>query len=286
MKKKLFTVLFVFVFTMAQAQINKASLSPQIKVEQNVGLAKISLEYGRPGAKDRKIFGSLIPYGKVWRTGANSSTKMHISNDLSLNGHKIPAGSYGLYSIPGEKEWTIIIHKNTKLWGAGGYNPSDDLIRFKVPVIKLKDKQETLNIAFENFNANGADLTIEWENSKVAIPVFVDSDALVYKEIEDKLINATGEIKAATYFDAAMFYYEKGKDLDLAAKWFDKAIELRSNAFWYIYYRAELAHQLKDKATAEAQVKRSLELAKASSSGDYGYIAKCELLLEKIHKKS
>ncbi|NER12343.1 DUF2911 domain-containing protein [Leptobacterium flavescens] len=286
MKKKLFTVLFVFVFTMAQAQINKASLSPQIKVEQNVGLAKISLEYGRPGAKDRKIFGSLIPYGKVWRTGANSSTKMHISNDLSLNGHKIPAGSYGLYSIPGEKEWTIIIHKNTNLWGAGGYNPSDDLIRFKVPVIKLKDKQETLNIGFENFNANGADLTIAWENSKVAIPVFVDSDALVYKEIEDKLINATGEIKAATYFDAAMFYYEKGKDLDLAAQWFDKAIELRPNAFWYIYYRAELAHQLKDKTTAEAQVKRSLELAKASSSGDYGYIAKCELLLEKIQKKS
>ncbi|NAS29637.1 DUF2911 domain-containing protein [Flavobacteriaceae bacterium R38] len=282
--KTTITFLSLLVYASTFAQINKASLSPQTKLEQNVGLAKITLEYGKPSAKDRPIFGALIPYGKVWRTGANSSTKIHISEDVSLNNNKIPAGSYGLYSIPGAKEWTIIIHKNTKLWGAGNYNPENDLVRFKVPSIHLKDKQESLNISFENFNANGADLTIQWENTKVVIPVFVDSDALVYKEIEDKLINATGEIAAATYFDAAQFYYEKGKDLNLAAKWFEKAIELRPNAFWYIYYRAELAYQLKDFKTAETNVKKSLALAKSSKAGDYGYIAKCDLLLEKLSK--
>ena len=267
------------------SQIRKASLSPQIKIEQNVGLAKVTLEYGQPGAKDRPIFGSLIPYGKVWRTGANSSTKITIDQDVTFDGNKIPAGKYGLYSIPGKTEWTIIIHKNEKLWGAGNYNEANDLVRFKVPVIQLKDYQETLSINFENFHANGADLTIQWENSKVKIPVYVDSDALVYKEIEDKLINASGEISAQTYFDAASFYYEKNKDLKLAEQWFDKAVELRPNAFWYRYYHAEIAYTLKDNTTAETSVRKALEDAKASAAGDFGYIAKCELLMKKLNIK-
>lgn len=281
--KNIFLSLGLIIITISlQAQITKASLSPQIKIEQNVGLAKITLQYGRPGAKDRPIFGALIPYGKVWRTGANSSTKLTIDKDVSFNGNKIPAGTYGLYSIPNKTEWTIIIHKNEKLWGAGNYNEANDLLRFKVPVINLKDYQETLSVNFENFNANGADLTIEWENSKVSIPIFVDSDALVFQQIEDKLIKGTGEITAQTYFDAASFYYEKDRDLQTAVKWFDKAIELRPSAFWFTYYRAEIAYKLKDYATAKTYANTSLESAKASKSGDYGYIAKNELLLKKI----
>lgn len=285
MKRGALIITFLFIFSTATyAQIKKAGLSPRTKVEQQVGLAKITLDYGKPGAKDRPIFGALIPYDKVWRTGANSSTKINFSDEVSLNNNKIPAGSYALYSIPGAKEWTIIIHKNTKLWGAGGYNANDDFIRFKVPVINLKDKQETLDINFENFNANGGTMTIKWENTKIEIPVFVDSDKLVFKEIEDKLINAKGEVSAATYFDAAQFYYEKNKDLQTASKWFDKAIELRPSAFWYIYYKAELAYHLKDFKTAETFAKKSLELAKSSKAGDYGYIAKCDLLLSKLQK--
>ncbi|AXT19622.1 DUF2911 domain-containing protein [Flavobacteriaceae bacterium AU392] len=280
--KKIILLVTLFISQIGLSQITKASLSPQTKIEQNVGLAKITLEYGRPGAKDRSIFGALIPYGKVWRTGANSSTKLTIDKDVTFSGEKIPAGKYGLYSIPGESEWTIIIHKNEKLWGAGNYNKANDLLRFKVPVINLKDYQETLSINFENFNANGADLIIQWENSKVVIPVFVDSDALVFKQIEDKLINATGEINAQTYFDAASFYYEKNKDLQLAAQWFDKAISLRPNAFWFKYYRAELAYVLEDNETAKTHVLKALEDAKASASGDYGYIAKCDLLIKKL----
>jgi len=181
----------------------------------------------------------LIPYDKVWRTGANSSTKITIDQDVTFSGNEIPAGTYGLYSIPGEKEWTIIVHNNERLWGAGNYNEENDLVRFKVPVIQLKDYRETLSINFEKFNANGADLVIQWENSKVKIPVYVNSDILVFKQIEGKLINATGEVNAQTYFDAASFYYEKNKNLPIAVKWFDKVVELRPNAFWFRYYRAE-----------------------------------------------
>ncbi|WP_282086754.1 DUF2911 domain-containing protein [Aquimarina algiphila] len=268
------------------AQINKPSLSPKIVKELQVGLATVKLEYGQPSAGDRQIFGGLIPYQKLWRTGANSSTKISIDRDVQLAKKDIPAGSYGLYSIPGENDWTIVIHKNTKLWGAGNYDQTNDLLRFKVPALKLKDKIETLSIYFENFHANGGDLVIAWEYTKVVIPLFVNSDPILFKEIEEKINHSTGEIKAQTYFDAAQFYYHKNKDLDKAAEWFEKAIAMKPNAFWYKYYRAELAYHVKDYQIAKEKVTTSLNQAKSSKSGDYGYIAKCKLLLEKMNTKN
>ncbi len=138
-------------------------------------------------------------------------------------------------------------------------------------------------IYFERFNANGGDLVIAWEHTKVVIPLFIDSDPILFKEIEEKILKVTGEIKAQTYFDAAQFYYHKGKDFDIAAEWFDKAIAMKPKAFWYKYYRAELAYHIKDYKTAKEKATQSLDQAKASESGDYGYIAKCELLLQKIN---
>ncbi len=268
--------------SIGNAQITKPSLSPKIVTQQQVGLANFTLEYGQPNKQGRTIFGGLIPYNKLWRTGANSSTKITIDTDVTFAGNPIPAGTYGLYSIPSEKEWTIILSKNSKRWGAGGYDPSEDLVRFKVPSIQLEDTLETFSIHFENFNTNGGDLIIAWENTKVKIPVFIDSDKAIFEEIEAKITNATGEITAATYFDAAQFYYLKNVQLDKAVAWFDKAIELRPNAFWYVYYRGELALQLNDTKTAKIYAARCLEAAKKSTSSDYGYIAKATLLLEKI----
>ncbi|WP_394747627.1 DUF2911 domain-containing protein [Spongiimicrobium salis] len=288
MKKRYYSsLLALFLCTIGiQAQINKPSLSPRIVTQQQVGLANITLEYGQPNAQGRKIFGALIPYGKLWRTGANASTKITFDTEIALAGNKIPAGTYGLYSIPGKKDWTIIIHKNSKLWGAGGYKAEENLLRFTVPVTPLKYARETFSIHFENFNTNGGDMVIAWENTKIAIPLFVDSDALIFAEIDAKITNASGDISAQTYFDAAQFYYLKNVKLDTATAWFDKAIAMRPNAFWYVYYRAELAYHLKDYKTAKTYASTSLEGAKASSSSDYGYIAKCTLLLEKIAQKS
>lgn len=264
-----------------KAQINMPSLSPRLKTEQKVGLTNVKLDYGQPSVKGRVIFGGLIPYERLWRTGANSSTKISIDREVEFAGTKVPAGDYSLYSIPGEKKWTIIINKNTGLWGAGGYNSEEDQVRFIVPSIKLKDKIETFTIYFENFHANGGDMVIAWENTKVVIPVFEDSDEKIYQEIEEKLINAKGEISPQTYFDAAQFYYQKNKKLDQAVVWFDKAIEMRPKAFWYTYYRAEIAHFMKDNDTAEKKVRECLAMAQAGSY-DFGYIAKCDLLMEKL----
>lgn len=266
------------------SQINKPSLSPRIVTEQKVGLANVTLDYGQPNKQGRQVFGGLIPYGRLWRTGANASTKVTIDREVSLAGNLVPAGTYGLYSIPGKKEWTIILHKNSGLWGAGGYDQANDLLRFTTPAIELKDTRETFAIYFENFNTNGGDMVIAWENAKVAIPLFVDSDAAIFQEIEEKITKATEAVKAQTYFDAAQFYLLKKVKLDLAKEWFDQAIEMRPAAFWYVYYRAELAYELGDLATAKALTEKCLTAAKASPSSDFGYISKCTLLLAKLEQ--
>ena len=265
----------------ADAQVRRPAASPRVQVTQEIGLVTATLDYGRPGVKGRKIFGELEPYGKVWRTGANASTKVSFSAEVMIGKDSLPAGDYALYTIPGKKKWTVIFSKNVGLWGAGGYKPSEDAMRIVVPVKKLKSSQESLRIDFEHFHANGADLIIAWERTKIVVPVRVDSDASVLAEIDDKVKNATAEPNAQTLFDAGMFYYERNIDLEQAQTWIDRAVELKPDAFWFIYYQAELAHVLGRKNKAKECAQRALKMAETSSA-DYGYVAKCKMLLKKL----
>lgn len=276
-------LLIVFASLSLNSQINKPSLSPKKITKQQVGLATITLEYGQPNKQGRKIFGSLIPFNRVWRTGANSSTKITTDKKITLANHTIPAGTYGVYTIPNKKKWTIIIHKKSNLWGDAGYQKENDLVRFTVPVKKTKDTNETLNINFENFTIDGADLILTWEKTKIIIPTFVNSDAIIQEQINTKIINSKTSAKAQTYFDAAQFYYLKNKELNTAFEWFKKAEELRPSAFWYTYYKAELALKLNKKNIARLGAEKCLKAAKSSKSSDYGYISKCSLLLKSIN---
>ncbi len=280
-KTILITLLAININTMS-AQINKPSLSPRVNATYNVGLAKVTLDYGQPNKQDRVVFGGLIPYDRVWRTGANASTKITFDKQITLAGVTVPAGTYGLYSIPTNKAWTIILHKNAELWGSAGYEEKNNFAQIITLPKKTEDTRETLGIYFENYTDNGGDLVIAWEKTKVVLPVFVDTDALIFKEIEDKIKHSTSEIKAQTYFEAAQFYYHKNFELATAVKWFDKAMEMEPNRFWYTYYRAELAHKLNDGNTARILAEQCLEAAMQSPSTDYGYIAKATLLLEKL----
>lgn len=282
MKIRFSLLLYLFTSISLLAQIEMPSLSPKIITKQKVGLANFTLEYGQPSKNGRQIFGSLIPYNKLWRTGANASTKITFDKEVSFLDNKIPAGTYGLYSIPNKKEWTIIIHKKSKLWGAGGYQKENDFVRFTVPVQKTNDITQTLNIRFENFTINGADLIISWEKTKVTIPILVDSDAIIENQIKNKIISTDKEISPQTYFDAAQFYYQKNKNLNKAFEWFTKATELRPKAFWYTYYKAELAYKLGKNKIAKQDAAKCLKAAEKSKSSDYGYIAKCSILLNKI----
>ena len=273
--------------TTASAQINKPAPSPSAKLSQDVGLTKVHIEYSRPGVKGRKIFGGLEKYDAVWRTGANACTKITFENNAMMAGQEVPKGTYSLFTIPKEgKTWTFILNKDTTLWGAGGYDPAKDLFRVEVAVETLPMLVETMTIDLANFHTNGADLQISWEKSRVSVPIVVDSDTLVFAEIDAKVLNAEGEISARTYYDAAMFYVEKNKDLPLAAKWLDKAVEMSPDAFWQVYQQGELALKLGDPVKARGCMEATMRIAKESPRGDFGYIAKAKEFLEKMEAKS
>lgn len=285
MKSYLSFIFFLIFTNTITSQINQPSLSPKIVTKQKVGLATFNIEYGQPSMKGRKIFGSLIPFNKLWRTGANASTKITINKNIKIANNSVPAGTYGLYSIPNKDKWTIILNTKSNLWGSAGYKKENDLLRFTIPVVKTKSNTETLHIGFENFHLDGATLLIKWEHTLIKIPVFVNSDAIIENEIKKKINSTSKEsIKPQTYFDAAQYYYQKNKNLNLAFEWFTKAEQLRPNAFWYTYYRAELALKLNKQQIAKQGAQKCLKAAQKSTSSDYGYIAKCSLLLKSIDK--
>jgi len=266
------------------AQLSIAPASPHAQLTQQVGLANVTLDYSRPSVNEREIFGGLIAFGKIWRTGANASTKLTFDRDVRFGGEDVPAGTYALYTIPGAERWTIVLHTNTELWGAGNYDASQDLLRVDVPVVKLADHVESLTLDFQNFHFEGADLVIRWDDTQVAVPVEVPNDEAVMAEIRAKVIEATEPVSAQDYFSAAVYYHKTGRDLQLAAGWMDNALAMQPQAFWMVLARAELAYDMGDMDRARQGAELARKLAGQSPAGDFGYVAKSELLLAKLQR--
>ncbi|UII26298.1 DUF2911 domain-containing protein [Fulvivirga maritima] len=283
--KNLLLSAFVFLSAIsAYAQINIPQPSPTATLKQNVGLTEVEIIYSRPGVKDREIFGDLIPYGEVWRTGANASTKITFKEEVTLGGEAIPAGTYALYTIPGAKEWTVIIHKNTSLWGAGNYNEDEDLARFTVPATATKDFTETFTIDFSDFTSTTANINIKWEKTLVAIPLEVEVDSKVMAQIKEQILDAQGEVNPQLYSGAATYYYESGKDLKQALTWIDEAIKANPKAFWLVHSKAKILAKQGKKKEAIATAKESMKMAKESPQGDFGYVKNNENLIAEINK--
>jgi hypothetical protein len=251
------------VFAQAPA-VQFPSPSPTATLKQRVGLTDIELIYSRPGVKGRQIFGGLVPYGEVWRTGANQATKIIFSTDVKLNGSDVPAGTYGLFTIPGEKEWTVAISKGSAQWGSYRYDEKDDVVRFKVTPVKLADSLETFTIDFNDIRDDSATLNVSWDKTRVPIKLQVDLKKKLVSQIEE-VMSASGDRKP--YFQAAMFYYDHDVDLKKASKWVDAAIAERE-AHYIVHLKAKILAKLGDKPGALAAAKQSTDLAvKAKDSG-------------------
>jgi len=195
------------------AQLTPAPSSTQTII-QDFGLGKITLTYSRPNVKGRKIFGYTEPYNAVWRTGANTATTITFTDDVTLEGHKVAAGTYGLFSIPGEDEWTIILNKKAKQWGAYDYNAADDYLRFTVKAMKIQENVETLTLQFTNVFPTSADLNLLWEHTALAIHLTTDIDARVMARIDSAM--QTGK---KPYYDAIIYYWNNNKDMAKALPW-------------------------------------------------------------------
>jgi hypothetical protein len=239
--------------------------SPACTLKQRVGLTDIEIVYSRPGVKDRTIFGSLVPYGQVWRTGANSATKITFSTPVKLNGTDIPAGTYALFTIPGEDEWTIIINKGAAQWGAFQYDEKADVARFKATPVTLSKPMETFVIEFTDIRDESARLNLVWDKTLVPIKFEVDLTSQLVPQIEALMAS---DAQQKPYYQAAMFYYDHGQDLQKASKWVDAAIAERE-AHYIVYLKAKILAKLGDKDGAIAAAKRSSELAVKANDPDY-----------------
>ncbi|MCJ8211961.1 DUF2911 domain-containing protein [Mucilaginibacter sp. RS28] len=233
---------------------------------QEFGLGTITLKYSRPNVKGRKIFGvgTLQPYGEVWRTGANSATSIKFSDDVTIEGKQVPAGEYGLFTIPGKNEWTVIINKTPKQWGAYDYKQADDLVRFTVKPETTKELTETFTMQFANVTTKACELVLMWEHTAVNVHLTTDPDAKVMASIDEAM---KGEKKP--YFQAMMYYYENDKDLNKALEWANELEKDPNNGMYVKLWKARILLKQGKKDEAIATAKAGADLARAAKSDEY-----------------
>lgn len=264
MKKIIITAAAVFALLSADAQLRTPAPSPTQTIKQDFGLASVELSYSRPAMKGRKVFGDLVPFGKVWRTGANSATTINFGEEVTIGGKKIPAGKYGLLSIPDKNSWTLIISKQLDVTSPAAYKQDMDVVRVDAKTMKMDDNMESFTMQFANVKPTSCELHIMWENTAVALPISVDVETKVMAQI-DQLMNKDNR----PYFNAAMYYLDNGKDLNQALAWFDKAVEAQPTAFWIHHQRANCLAKLGKKEDAKKAAEKSKELAAAAKNDDY-----------------
>jgi len=271
MKKFLFITVLALASLGMEAQVRTPAASPAGSVSTTVGLTDIKIDYSRPRAKGRKIFGTeatvLVPFGKIWRTGANNGTKITFSDDVKVEGIAVPKGEYLILTWPGATEWTVSIYKDATLGGnTDGYDATKDAANFKVKSEKLTEKVETLtfNIGDISNDSKSAKVQLAWENTSVKFTISADYETAVMASIE-----ANTKVDPYNYFQAAVFYLENGKDLKQALEWVNKAAEGMSSPFWVLHQKAKIQKGLGDKTGALATANASLESAKKANNRDY-----------------
>jgi tetratricopeptide (TPR) repeat protein len=264
----------------AEKEIQFPAPSQHATITQRVGLTDISVDYSRPDKHGRDIFGGLVPYGKVWRTGANQPTKIKFSDAVKIEGKDLPAGEYAFYTMPGENEWTIIFSKNLKLWGAYGYKDDADALRVTVKPSMAPNPVETFTIGFADLKDDSATITLDWDKVHVPVALTTNTVEKVNAQIAEALKNPSA-LQPAFYFQAAGFYYDHDKDLDQAAKWIDQAIEKQKEPRYFFYYRkAQIEAKLGHNDQAKAAAEKSIELLKADPSPDETAIRNNQLLID------
>lgn len=288
MKRIFITILTsgCLVFSSYAQELKLPAPSPTAVIKQDFSTSAIEITYSRPSTRGRKIFGDLIPFGKVWRTGANTATKITFGEDVSLQGfaaqpgtempdmapgakyavvaHPIPKGTYALYTVPGRNAWKIIINKGIGNWGVSGFDPKDDVAELVVPTAKIGDAAvQSFTISVDNITGTKCDLVLSWENTKVVIPVVADND----KRITDYLEKSINQPKRP-YQQAANYYLETGKNLDKALTYVDKAIEENKEGFWLYWLKARIYQKMGNKKEALAAAQKSASLAAPTPYAD------------------
>jgi hypothetical protein len=259
-------VLFLLAGTSAFAQFSAPAASPSAEVRQTVGYTNFLLRYSRPDVRARVIFGELIPYGEIWRTGANEATLLSFDQTVRIGDQQVAAGTYSLFSVPDIGRWTIILNRDTTLWGTQGYDPALDVVRVTLEPTPLAERVETLEIHFTDLTPQRCHLTIAWENTRVDLPIELNTDTQVAQRAAAELgADATG----MEYYAAARYYLDNNLDLRQAKQWMDRRMELDGEQFGVMRYQALIEYKLGEEETAIRTMERSLELARQAGNDHY-----------------
>ncbi len=275
MKKLSFSLVALLMAFAMNAQVKMPAPSPTQTIKQDFGMGNIELTYSRPAAKDRKIFGDLVPFNKLWRTGANGATIIRFSEPVEIKGKKVDTGSYALYTIPGADSWEIILNKGLKNWGVDGYKESEDVIRVSVTPMNMNSKIESFTMQFADIKPESCELHIMWEKTAVAIPITANIREKVKAQLEEAL-----KSEKKPYWQAAQFYNEYEKNSAKALEYASKAAEANPKAYWIFLYKAKIQKDMGDKDGAMVSAKKSLELATEAKNDDY--IKMNEELIKKL----
>ncbi|MEX0273188.1 MAG: DUF2911 domain-containing protein [Flavobacteriaceae bacterium] len=271
----LMAMAFLFCAVRGTAQVPHPKASPLSEVRQMVGLSQITVVYSRPSAKGRHIFGNqpdgtpgLVPYGRIWRVGANESTKVTVDVDMEVMGHGLSKGTYALYAFPEENEWQIAFHTNTTHWGDGrkAYDPLEDLFRIKVKPQKMGCHQETFSISFDSITHNSAQMNLIWARTKVTIPFSVDTDAVMQQRITEQL---RAHPTAQTYYEAARYLQEQGQEPGRALDYLNKALELGGDTYYFHRVKSLVEADLGAFGEAIKSARKSLQLAAALGKDEF-----------------
>lgn len=265
MKKLILFLILAVSINNVNAQVKMPVLSPVQTIKQDFGIGSIEIKYSRPSVRGRKIFGDLLPYGQLWRTGANAATTIKLTEPVEINGTNIDTGTYALYTIPGEKAWVVIINKGISNWGTDGYKESEDVARFTVETSRMKTVVETFTINFSDINPQSCKLQMTWEKTSLSLNIVAKFRDKVKSQIETALQSSDKK----PFWQAAQFFFEYEKDFPRALENVNKALEDKPEAYWIWLYKAKIQKEMGDKQGAMESSKRSEELAQKQKNDDY-----------------
>ena len=248
----------------ANAQVKLPPASSPQTVIQGLGISTVTLKYSRPNINGRKVFGDLVPYGEVWRTGANTVSTLEIDGTVTIGGTAVEAGTYGILTIPREDKWTVILSKNSEQWGAYTYSPDEDLLRFDVTPEQLDKPVETFTISFSDVHPQSARLNIAWDQTAIGFDLTVDQDADIMASIDEAM---KGDNKP--YFQAAQYYYSNDKDIQQALAWVNEADKVPNPAPYIKYWKALIQLKAGDKQGAVETAKQGVEIATQQNNPEY-----------------
>ena len=247
--------------------------------KQRVGLTDVEVDYSRPNKNNREIFGGLVPYGKLWRTGANAVTKIKFSKPVTLGGKDLPAGEYALFTIPTADEWTIVVSKDVKVQSAADYKQANDAARITVKPETIPDTIETFTIGLGDVKGASATLNLFWDKTRVPVKLTTDDVEEVSKQL-DAVVSAGIPLDPRTAYQAAAFYYDNNKDMGQAAKWIDQALEKNPDAYFMHYKKAQIQAKLGNKKEATASAQKAIDILKKDKPPDESAIKNAQQIID------